>query len=94
MLCKPPVSSLRMKAAVRLAIAHAIQTSHMFVYAGVNAGSGVSPRRGSACDARRHMVLLDASPGWFVALVQQAAGAAAAVPAGLVAGRVTVINTL
>lgn len=33
------------------------------------------------CDTREHMVLVDLSLGWFVALVQQAAGAAVSMPA-------------
>lgn len=50
-----------MKTAARLVIAHASNTSHVFVYARANVGSGVPPLGGCAYDTRRHAVLVDLS---------------------------------
>lgn len=77
-----------MKTAARLVIAHASNTSHVFVYARVNVGSGVPPLGGCMYVTRRHVVLVDfVSPGWSVALVQQATRAAVAMPARLITRR-------
>lgn len=52
---------MHMKTAARLVIAHASNTSHVFVYARVNVGSGVPPLGGCVYDTRRHVVLVDLS---------------------------------
>lgn len=62
----------------------------MCFYSRVNEGSGTVPFRGCVrvCDTTEHMVLVDLSLGWFVALVQQAAGAAVSMPASRIMGLV------
>lgn len=51
--------TVHIETAARLVIAHAINTSHVFVYAKINGGSGVSPLSGCVHDTRRHVVLVD-----------------------------------